>query len=75
MHYKLSVYWVFVHALAAVCRLFFKINCFKISFRDTTRVSNCLDPDWDLHFVDPGLGTNCLQRLSEDKCRRYQRKS
>ena len=39
---------------------FFKINFLKkISFRNTIRVSNCLDPDHG-----PNLGRNCLQRLS-----------
>ena len=26
--------------------------------------SNSLDPDQDQHFVGPGLGPNCLQRVS-----------
>ena len=26
-------------------------------------MSNGLDPDQDRHFVGPGLGSNCLQRL------------
>ena len=30
------------------------------SFRNTFRVSNCLDPDQDRCFVGPDLGTNCL---------------
>ena len=30
------------------------------------RMSNCLDPDQDRHFVGPDLGPNCLQRLSAD---------
>ena len=46
----------------------------KISFRNTIRVSNSLDPDQarhfvrpDLeHFVGPDLGPNCLQRLSAE---------
>ena len=29
-------------------------------------VSNSLDPGQDQHFVSPGLGPNCLQRLSAD---------
>ena len=37
------------------------IFCFSnSSFRNTTRVSNCLD------FVSPYLGPKCLQRLSAD---------
>ena len=27
------------------------------------RVSNCLDPDQDRHFVGPDLSPNCLQTL------------
>ena len=30
------------------------------------RVTNGLDPDQDQHFVEPDLGSNCLQRLSAD---------
>ena len=41
----------------------------KNSFMNTIRVSNCLDPDQDQHFVSPGLGPNCLQGLA------YQRMS
>ena len=29
-------------------------------------MSNSLDPDQACHFVGPDLGTNCLQRLSEE---------
>ena len=32
------------------------INVFKISFRNTIRVSNALDPDEALHFVGHDLG-------------------
>ena len=39
---------------------FFKINRFKIFFRNTIRVSNSLDPDQDRHSVGPDLGPNCL---------------
>ena len=49
------------------CRLrtFFKIHFFKkkIQFRNSIRVSNCLDPDQQGHS-GPDLGPNCLQRLS-----------
>ena len=39
-------------------------------------MSNGLDPDKDRHFVDPYLGSNCLQRLSADnKSGRQQGKS
>ena len=39
---------------------FFKIECFKNSFRNTIRVSISLDSDQDRHFVGPDLGPNCL---------------
>ena len=29
-------------------------------------MSNILDPDQALHFIEPDLGPNCLQRLSTD---------
>ena len=37
---------------------FSKLNLKKI--RNTIRVSNGLDPDQDMRFVDPNLGTNCF---------------
>ena len=37
-----------------------------LDFFTTIRVSNSLDPDQARHFVGPGLGQNCLQRLSAD---------
>ena len=42
----------------------------EISFRNTIRVSIRLDPDQAGHFVGPGLGSNCLQKLSADQARR-----
>ena len=45
---------------------FFKINFFKHSSRNTTRVPNTLNPDQDRRYVGPDLGPNCLQRLSAD---------
>ena len=38
----------------------------KKSFRNTIRLSNCLDSDQGQHSVGPDLGPNCLQRLSAD---------
>ena len=35
-------------------------------YHQSVNLSNCLDPDQDLHFVDPDLGSNCLKRLSAD---------
>ena len=56
----------------------FFLNLFfsKNSFRNTIRVSNCLNPDQDLHSVGLDMGSNCLQRLSaDDKSCRQQRKN
>ena len=38
----------------------------KNSFRNIIKLSNSLDSDQARHFVGPGLGPNCLQRLSAD---------
>ena len=35
-----------------------------LDFFNSIRVSNSLDPDQAWHFVGPGLGPNCLLRLS-----------
>ena len=50
------------------CRLliFFKINFWKNSFRNTIRMSNSLDPDQARRIVGPDLGPNCLPKLSAD---------
>ena len=53
------------------CRLLFfflfsKSTFSKYSFRNTTRVSNSLDPEQAKCFVKPDLGPNCLQKLSAD---------
>ena len=46
---------------------FFKINFFsKNSFNNSISMPNGLDPDQGLHSDGPGLGPNCLQRLSAD---------
>ena len=45
--------------------IFFKINVFKNDFKNTTRVSNGLNPDQDRRYVGPDPGPNCLLRLSE----------
>ena len=41
--------------------IFFKINFFKHSFRNTIRVLNRLDPVQARHFVGPDLVPNCFQ--------------
>ena len=38
----------------------------NISFRNTIRMLNSLDPDQARQNVGPDLGPNCLQRLSTD---------
>ena len=46
---------------------FFQNQLFsKNSFRNTFRVSNCLDPDQDPSIVSSDLGPNSLQKLSAD---------
>ena len=45
-----------------ICYIFFKINFFEKTLRNTISMSNGLDPDQVQHFVWPDLGTNCLQR-------------
>ena len=44
----------------------------KKKIRNTTRMSNSLDPDQSLHVVGPDLGPNCLQRLSVDHTSRQR---
>ena len=46
--------------------IFFKINFFENSFRNTIWMSNRLNPDQAPHFVRPDLGQICLQRLWAD---------
>ena len=49
--------WVTFHSFVVVC--LFQINFLKkLSFRNTNRVSNSLDPD---QAVGPDLGPNCLK--------------
>ena len=43
-----------------------KLTFSKNSFRNTIRMSNCLDADQAQHSVGPDLDPNCLQRLSAD---------
>ena len=60
--------WVIFPSFVVVCWLFSKLTFFfqKISFRNTIRVSNRLDPDQDRHYIGPDLDPYCLQRLSAD---------
>ena len=58
---------IFYHLLT-----FSKLTFSKNYFGNTIRVSNGLDPDQAQHSVGPGLGSNCLPRLSaDDKSRRW----
>ena len=55
---------------------FFSKLTFSIFFRNTTRMSNSLDPNQARHFVGPDLGPKGLQRLSaDDKSYRWRDKS
>ena len=68
----LSYFSVFTHCMLDnfmfFCRLliFSKSTFSKNSFRNTINVSNSLDPDQARHFVEPDLGTNCLQKSLAD---------
>ena len=61
----LFAYWVMLHAFLS---LFFlsKSTFSKISFRNTIRMSNSLDPDPARLYVGFDLNPNCLQTLSAD---------
>ena len=51
---------------------FSKSFLLKISFRNTIRVANSLDPDQVRCFIRSDLGPNCSQRLSADDTRRQR---
>ena len=54
------------------CADFFSQSTFwKNSFRNTTRVSNNLDPDHARQLVRPDLDPNCLQIVSVDNISRH----
>ena len=61
-----------LHASLSSADFFPKSSFSKISFRNTIRVTNSLDPDQARHFVGPDLGPNCLQRLSADDSTRQR---
>ena len=52
--------------------IFFKCNLSKNSFRNTTRMSYCLDPDQARRFVGSDLGSNFSHRLSGDDTSRQR---
>ena len=55
---SICVRWIIFHASVVVCRLFSKLTFKKNYFRNTIRLSNCLDPHQDWHSVGPSLGPN-----------------
>ena len=61
-----SAFWVIMQAFFVVSCFIFKIDFSEYCFRNTTSVSNSLDPDQGRRFVGPDLGPNCLQKLSAD---------
>ena len=56
----------FFFAFFVVCQFFSKSTFLKNSFGNTIKVSTSVDPDQTVHFDEPDLGPNCLQRLSAD---------
>ena len=54
-------------------QIFFKRLFKKNSFRNTITVSNSLDPDQARRSLGPGLGPNCLQKLSADDTSRHSK--
>ena len=67
----------FHNRLGKICTLFCHLHAFLSFadffgnyFRNTIRVSNCLDPDQARNSVAPDMGPNCLQRLQADETRR-----
>ena len=63
---KSDSYWLILHAFLLSADFFSKSTFSKNSFRNTTSVTNSLDPDQARHAVGPDLGTNCLQKVSPD---------
>ena len=70
---KLFACWVIFHDFLSSADFYIQNLSFrKISFRNTIRVSNRLDPDQAQRNVGPDLGPNCLQRLSADNTSRQR---
>ena len=65
-----SAYWVNLHTFLSSADFF--QNHFFNSFRNTSKLSNSLNPDQARHFVGPDLGPNCLKRLSADDTSRQK---
>ena len=64
-----SACWVIFHSFLSSEGVFFflLLSFSKISYRNTIRVSNILDPDQAQRLVGLGLDPNCLQSLSARK--------
>ena len=60
---------LFMHLLSSAA--FYKFTFSKESFRNTIRVSSCLDHDQDRRSVGLDLGPNCLQMLTADDKSRW----
>ena len=52
------------HALLSSADFFLKMNYFKKSYRNTIRVSICLDPDEDRRSVGPDHGKTVCKTIS-----------
>ena len=52
--------------LSSAVVFLFKINIFRRIISGVPSVFNSLGPDQARRFVGPGLGPNCLKKLSED---------
>ena len=63
---------LFCRLMLFVAVVVFLIIFLKNYFRNTIRVSNSFGPDQARQHVGPGLGTNCLQRLSADDTSRQR---
>ena len=55
-----------LHAFLSSGEFFSKSTVLNYFLRNTSRVSNSLEPDQAQHFVGPDPVLNCLQRLSAD---------
>ena len=64
--YLLLKCWVNLLAFSLPAELILFPKKSKAYLRNTSRVSNSLDPDQARQFVGPTLGPNCFQRLSAD---------
>ena len=63
---RASACWDFFSLFSVVCFFFQYFFFSKISFMNTIRVPNILDPDQDQHFVRLDQDPNSLQRFSAE---------